>query len=616
MKILGKLFNLLLLLAVVAVGVLGARYMIQRQQPPLHQQTAMDPRPVEVMTLIRRDYTPTVVAYGDVEPQIVYEGRAEVSGRVSFLHPDLRVGGSIAADTRVIEINPEDYQTSLNQTRADLSASQSQLAQLQQEEENTRNALKLALQNLKTAQQNMANVRRKAAPIEKNTGLIQRNINLAQQNMGITRKNLELAKQDLALTRSDLGPAQSDLTLAKKNLALAQKEMARISELGKRRLIPLTQVDAQEQVVTQQQQAVSQRQLAISQKQQSIAQKQQQILQLEQSLVQQQQSIVQQEQQLTQQDTSVASQDQSVLQQQQQIIQYQQTVTDLQGRLDTYASRRTAAVAQIERSREQVKGQQTTLGRTVVNMPFDARISKVGAEQGEFVSTGSVLFEAINTDGVEVRAEIPLRQLAALLEPLHGQTLNFHAAGNRELLDTLNLTARVRLVGMDQTAVWNAEVVRLAEAVDPVRRTLGVVVAVANPLDDTVMGERLPLLKGMYVQVEIQAPPIPALVVPRHAIHQGQAYVMDADDQLEIRPLTIRLQDSREAVITDGITEGERVVLNDLIPVIPGMPLITLADAQAAASAAAARDQETEAGDGQRDEHQAARAEPVQDQRP
>ena len=70
----------------------------------------------------------------------------------------------------------------------------------------------------------------------------------------------------------------------------------------------------------------------------------------------------------------------------QKVLQLKQQLEELQGQLNTYDSRRASVKAQIARAEQQVKGQKTTLGRTEIKLPFDARIGEVSIEKGEFVS--------------------------------------------------------------------------------------------------------------------------------------------------------------------------------------------------------------------------------------
>jgi len=198
-------------------------------------------------------------------------------------------------------------------------------------------------------------------------------------------------------------------------------------------------------------------------------------------------------------------------------------------------------------------------------------------EKGEFVSIGSGLFEALNIDGVEINAQLPISQLRPLVvsAPNPGeQQGTMGLVDFKQFLHRLGLEARVRLVGEDfEGAVWDGRVVRFSESIDPVRRTASVVVVVDNPYEKIIPGIRPPLLKGMYVAIDLMAPARPMQVIPRSAIHQGQVYVAGDDNKLELRTIQVSHMQGDLAMIVDGLSEGERVVTTDLIPVIEGMPL-------------------------------------------
>lgn len=427
------LTNFLMFALMIAIGFVGFIWLNNNKQQVEHAGLKMDAKPVDVIKVEKQPFNASVTAYGNVEPAIVLQSKAEVSGKVTYVHPDLKAGGSIAADTVVVRIDTEDYQVSLSQTQADLASSESQLAQLKQERAST----------------------------------------------------------------------QRSLSLAKKNLALGEKELERIRSLSQKGLLARSTLDAEEQ----------------------------------------------------------------------KVIQLEQSVSDLQGQLTTYSSRIANADAQIRRSEQQVKGQKTTLQRTEIKMPFDARISVADVEKGEFVSVGNLLFEAINTDGVEIEAELPMQAMKVLLLSFKGQSLNIQPTDVKQALQRLQLKARVRLVGGKESAVWQARVSRISESVDPTRRTLSITVAVDNPYENIIVGERPPLLKGMYVAVELYAPAIEAIVIPRSAIHDGRAFVVGVDNQLEIRRLAIQSKQNDLAIISHGLEEGDWLIVNDLYPVIDKMPL-------------------------------------------
>jgi len=451
-----KILSKPVILPVLIVTAIIIAIIVIKTRPALeHEDRSLHPRPVNV---IKANTVPTrikSIGYGNVEPVVALEAKAEVSGKISYMHPDLKQGGSLPKDTVVLRIDAVDYELSLTEGEASLRSSQSALQQLEVEEKSTRRSL----------------------------------------------------------------------ILAKKNLKVGEAELERKREIHAKKLISKTLVDSEEQ----------------------------------------------------------------------KVLTLRQTVEDLQGRLNAYASKKASTKAQIEQSTAQVEGQQETLGRTSIRLPFDARIGEVQVEKDEFVNVGSSLFEALNIDAVEIRAQLPIRQLRPLVATLPDSMSDRGVSGLfdfKKVLHQLGLQARVRLVGEDfPGAVWEGRVVRFSESVDPVRRTASVVVVVDNPYEKLIPGVRPPLLKGMYVAIELMAPARPMQVVPRSAIHQGQVYVVGSGNKLDVRSVQVSHMQGELAMIANGLAEGEPVIVTDLIPVIKGMPLqpiLSTSVQQALASSASA----------------------------
>ena len=62
------------------------------------------------------------------------------------------------------------------------------------------------------------------------------------------------------------------------------------------------------------------------------------------------------------------------------------------------------------------------------------------------------------------------------------------------------------------------------------------------------------------------------------ALHDGRLYTVTAEQRLAIRPVEVKLMQPEYAVITGGVSGGERVVVSDLLPAIDGMLLQTVDD--------------------------------------
>ncbi|HPQ95966.1 MAG: hypothetical protein KDI44_11155 [Thiothrix sp.] len=578
LKLLSFLLKTVVPLAILAGGYLGYQYLMATGPEP-ERRPPVDRTPVvEVQQVDPQDYTAVVEASGVVKTRTQTSLVSEVAGRVLEISPNFRPGGYVSEREVLVKLDDTNYQDAIRIAKANILANEAALEQLDQEERNVYANMKLARtslatvqKNLQVAQANMNNVRRKQAPIQKNADLIQRNLNLVRQNMAITRRNLELAKRDLgSLSQEDLQLARSDLALARKNLGLAQKEMARVRELGQRRLIPLNQVDAQEQAVTQQQQAVAQKQLTISQKQQGISQKQQQILQLEQSLVQQQQAIVQQEQQLAQQDSSEATQDQSVLQHQQTILQQeqavnqqQQNVTSLQGQLATFASRRKSLQASNDLTRTQLLQQQRNLERTEIRAPYAGRVLEQRVDVGQYLSPNAVLGILYATDYVEVDLPLTLEQYALLDIP--------EAFRGDEPAPERFPKVEFRLP-FGKGPTWSGRITGTRASLNEQSRQINVVARIDRPFERTESGPDTALKIGQYLNARIDGRTFrDVYVLPPVAVRQNRETLLMRDGQVAIVPLEVVWSTETELVSRTAAPLDAPVIVTSLGQATEGM---------------------------------------------
>ena len=270
------------------------------------------------------------------------------------------------------------------------------------------------------------------------------------------------------------------------------------------------------------------------------------------------------------------------------VLSLKQQVEDIRGKLATYASRKAAIKAQIKQSKSQVDQSKVTLQRTEVILPFDARIGTVLVEEGEFVPAGGQLFEALGLQSVEINAQLPTRQFRPLVSSMASQTGDHQPLNLKDpttlsqAIKNLNLEAKVHLVGdSSPEAVWDGKLDRLSESVDPTRDTIGLVVSVDDPYGSIIPGKRPPLLKGMYTAVEFFSPAHPSLVIPRKALHQGRIYLATTENTLKITPAHVLFLQGDLVVLDaqkDADLIGRKLVISEVIPVIPGMPLKPILD--------------------------------------
>jgi hypothetical protein len=126
---------------------------------------------------------------------------------------------------------------------------------------------------------------------------------------------------------------------------------------------------------------------------------------------------------------------------------------------------------------------------------------------------------------------------------------------------------RVRGIGVE----WDARFVRIREQLEPVTRTVQFVVAVDEPYQSVQPGVRPPLLRGVYCEVELQAPPLaPHVVVPRASVFDGGVYVVDEDSRLRRREIEPLFEQGGFVCVERGLEAGLQLVVSDPRPAIEG----------------------------------------------
>lgn len=144
-----KLFRSFIFLPLILIAAIAFVVFQVKSKPPVeHQVKGYPVKAVEYITAQLLPFRARAVAYGHVEPTITLKAKSEVSGKISYMHPSLRKGGSLAKDTVVLRIEPTTFEISLDQSKAGLVGSESTLLQLETEEQSTRQTLKIAQQNL------------------------------------------------------------------------------------------------------------------------------------------------------------------------------------------------------------------------------------------------------------------------------------------------------------------------------------------------------------------------------------------------------------------------------------------------------------------------------------
>lgn len=253
------------------------------------------------------------------------------------------------------------------------------------------------------------------------------------------------------------------------------------------------------------------------------------------------------------------------------VLAARRVVAELKNTLALIPPRQERLTAQIDRTEAALARARRDLEHTSIAAPYDLRVTQVDAERFQFVSVGQPLFSGDAVDQVEVVAQIPIPGFRRLLSgaPVTPDVLAVLQAG-----PVWPIEAELRLIA-DRSQVWQGTVTRVEAALDPRARTVPVVVEVTDPYAGAAPPIRVPLVPNMQMEVTLTGAPLTGVVtIPESALHGDLVYVADAADRLELRPVTPAFRQDGLVVIAEGLSAGTRVVMDDIVPAIPGMALL------------------------------------------
>jgi len=230
---------------------------------------------------------------------------------------------------------------------------------------------------------------------------------------------------------------------------------------------------------------------------------------------------------------------------------------------------------QLELAEASVKSAQAALDkalldkkRTTITAPFNAVIiDKQQVDLGSQVSPNSPIAVLANTNEFYVIASVPISSLKWI-----------GLGQGRKLLEG----AEVRIynkTGWSKGQKRTGRIIGLLSTLETQGRLARVLVSVTDPLclkpQDPKLPKRPKLLLGMYVSLEADGIKEKDVIrIKRTSLRDNDTvWVLDKDDRLEIRKVTVVRRARDEIYVRDGLKDGERIVISDLAVRVSGTPL-------------------------------------------
>lgn len=231
------------------------------------------------------------------------------------------------------------------------------------------------------------------------------------------------------------------------------------------------------------------------------------------------------------------------------------------------------AKIQLEAAQSALAKAELDLQRTVLRAPFDAVVVDKQADIGQSVGPSTRIVTLVGTSRAWIRASLPVEQLRHIEIP----GVNAEAGSKVEVVQKLADGTRITRQGCVHSLVGT---------LDPQTRTAQLLVELDNPFEPA--SDALPLLPEAYVELEIAGKSVADVYrVPRAALHEGDAiWVVDAQDQLQKRPVEIRWGGDEHVWVSGQLGTVTRVVVSPLPNPVAGMAVHPVPSGAASSTAA------------------------------
>lgn len=231
-----------------------------------------------------------------------------------------------------------------------------------------------------------------------------------------------------------------------------------------------------------------------------------------------------------------------------------------QQQLDDAQRSARVAKANFQEASANLDQSQRDLARTELIAPFDGLVRNEHVDVGQFITRGQSIGTIYATDAVEVRLPISSAQLRYTGLPMDTRG---------QIPKALRPPVTVATTLGGQPFAWQGALVRLEAEIDERSRMVYGVARLS--LDQNGRSPTLPV--GMFVSAEIRGERVHDIVrLPRSAMRDhNQVLVVDAENRLHFRQVSVLRLEHDEMLIDDGLSAGELVSISPLQTVVEGM---------------------------------------------
>lgn len=221
--------------------------------------------------------------------------------------------------------------------------------------------------------------------------------------------------------------------------------------------------------------------------------------------------------------------------------------------LDDAKAKLASALADLDNAKDQ-------LDRTTIRAPYEGLVRSKQVDIGQYVNIGTALASTFAIDFAELRMALPDSKLNYIELP---------TLADRDVATQPRVDLYAEIGGILHQ--WQAHIVRTEGVFDERSRALFVVAEIDDPYGlHNQHPEELRI--GTFVDAKIEGRLIKGLIaLPRSILRTGnQLWVIDSQNRLQNRKVSILRTEGSEIYVTNGLNEGDIVSLSSITAAIPG----------------------------------------------
>ena len=211
------------------------------------------------------------------------------------------------------------------------------------------------------------------------------------------------------------------------------------------------------------------------------------------------------------------------------------------------------AEALLEVAKAQVSSAAKKLNKTEIIAPYAGRIQNVNIDLGTTIIPGQPVGAMFTSSEIEITLAVKDNDLQFLSIPMDGRKLN----------PSEQASVVIESFYKGKTQSWEGKLERVDGVIDPITRMINLIAVFKNDFIETDK-PNLPI--GLFVEAKIDGITLKNIFeIPINSISEdNEVYIVDKDNQLELRELTILKKYSEFVIIKDGLKAGERIVTSKL----------------------------------------------------